>query len=314
MPEIAFLFPGQGCQAVGMVENLASYPQTMEIFSRANRHLGFDLYEICLHGSAEKLAEDLYAQLAIHVTNCVYAAILGDGDLKPRMGSGFSLGIFSALAAAGALTFEQGLNGVRIAAEEMSREGFRQHGAMAAVIGLCEGEVEEICRGISGAYVASVNTAQQIVLSGREESVLQAMEECQNQGALLVKRLPIGWAIHTPLMKRASQAFFAVIKDWDVSPPCFPVLSYLRGEWLRTPQEIKEEISNQFSQPNRWYDVLQKLMKEGIDTFIEVGPGDVLSQMVRWVKRSARAIPAERILQENLIKDGNSIRQSSADS
>jgi [acyl-carrier-protein] S-malonyltransferase len=314
MPEIAFLFPGQGSQVVGMVEKLANYSQTMEIFSRANRHLGFDLYEICLHGPAEKLAEDLYAQLAIHVTNCAYAAILADGNLKPKMGSGFSLGIFSALAAAGALTFEQGLNGVRIAAEEMSREGIRQHGAMAAVIGLSEGEVEEICRGISGAYVASVNTAQQIVLSGREESVLRAMEECQNHGALLVKRLPIGWAIHTPLMKRASQAFSAVIKGWEVSPPRFPVLSYLRGERLKTPQEIKEEISNQFSQPNRWYDVLQKLIEEGIDTFVEVGPGDILSQMVRWVKRSARAIPAERILQENLMKDGNSIWQSSAES
>ncbi len=312
MPEVAFLFPGQGSQAVGMVEKLANYPQTIEIFSRANRHLGFDLYEICLHGPAEKLAEDLHAQLAIHVTNCTYAAILADGNVKPKMGSGFSLGIFSALTAAGALTFEQGLNGVRIAAEEMSREGIRQHGAMAAVIGLSAEEVEEICQRISGAYVASVNTAQQIVISGREESVLRAMEECQSHGALLVKRLPIGWAIHTPLMKQASQAFSAIIQDWEVSSPRFPVLSYLRGEWLKTPQEVKEEISNQFSQPNRWYDVLQKLVGEGIDTFIEVGPGDILSQMVRWVKRSARAIPAEWILQEDLIEDGKAIGQRSA--
>jgi [acyl-carrier-protein] S-malonyltransferase len=312
MPEIAFLFPGQGSQAVGMVEKLSHYPSTRKIFSQANRHLGFDLYGICLRGPAERLAEDLYAQLAIHVTNCTYAAILTEMNLKPKMGSGFSLGIFSALVAAGALTFEQGLNGVRIAAAEMAREGVKRHGAMAAVIGLSEGDVTRICREISGVFVASVNTAQQIVISGREEAVVRAMDECQNHGALLVKRLPIGWAIHTPLMEGVSRSFCAVIQDWEISPPRFPILSYLRGARLETAQEIKEELSRQFSRPNRWHDVLQKLAGEGIDTFIEVGPGDILSQMVRWVNRSARAIPAERILHENHPGNGDSIRPGTA--
>ena len=117
------------------------------------------------------------------------------------MASGFSLGIFSALVAAGSLTFDQGLEGVIIAAEKMSEEGMKNQGAMAAVIGLSESEMQEVCREVSEAYVASVNTAQQVVISGREEGVEKAINLCLQRGALLVKRLPIGWAIHTPLME-----------------------------------------------------------------------------------------------------------------
>ncbi len=135
--------------------------------------------------------------------------------------------------------------------------------------------------------MASVNNTQQLVISGEEEGVEKAIRLCVERGALMVKRLPIGWAIHTPLMERASQAFAQAIRKWKISTPRIPVLSYLTGEHLRTPKEIKEELSIQFCRPNHWHRVLLRMVEEGIHTFVEVGPGNVLTQMVRWVDRTA---------------------------
>jgi [acyl-carrier-protein] S-malonyltransferase len=281
-----------------MARGLTWHPEAREIFRQAGGSLGLDLLDLCLNGPEEELAQDFNAQMAVHVTNCAYAAVLKKMNLAPGLASGFSLGIFSALVAAGSLTFEQGLEGVKIAAEKMSAEGRSHHGAMAAVIGLAEQEVQAVCREFPRVYVASVNTAQQVVISGEEEEVEKAIPLFVQRGALLVKRLAIGWAIHTPLMERASLAFAEEIKSWRVFPPQFPVLSYLRGEPLKSPEEIKTELSAQFSKINYWHKVLLRMAEEGIHTFIEVGPGNVLTQMVRWVNRSARAIAAEEILKE----------------
>jgi len=298
LSETAFLFPGQGSQYVGMVEELASFPEAREVFRQASDVLEFDLFELCLRGPEEELSLDFNAQVAVHVTNCAYALLLKKMNQVPRMASGFSLGIFSALVAAGSLTFGQGLEGVIIAAEKMSAEGLKQNGAMAAVIGLSENEVREVCREAARAYVASVNNSQQIVISGREEDVEKAIRLCVVRGALMVKRLPIGWAIHSPLMENASRAFAREISGWEVKPPGFPVLSYLRGEYLRTSEEIKEELTVQYCLPNYWHKVLLRMTEEGIGTFIEVGPGNVLTQMVRWVNRTARVITAGEMLQK----------------
>ena len=300
MPEIAFLFPGQGSQRVGMVQGLASYPEARESFQRASRALDFDLLELCLRGPEEALSLDFNAQLAVHVTNCAYASIFKRMNFVPQVASGFSLGIFSALVAAGSLDFDQGLEGVMIAAEKMSEEGLRQKGGMAAIIGLSEKEVQEVCREVGQVFVASINNTQQLVISGQEEGVEKAIRLCVERGALLVKRLPIGWAIHTPLMERASHAFSEAIRKWEVSIPRIPVLSYLGGEFLRTPEDIKEELSIQFSRPNHWHRVLLRMVDEGVKTFVEVGPGNVLTQMVRWVDRTARVITAEEIMEKGI--------------
>jgi [acyl-carrier-protein] S-malonyltransferase len=301
MPDLAFLFPGQGSQFVGMVRELAPHPQALAIFHQASKTLGFDLFNLCLRGPEEKLSQDLYAQLAVHVTNCAYAAILSKMKVTPRLGSGFSLGIFSALVAAGSLSFEQGLEGVRIAAEQMSAEGRHHRGAMAAVIGLSERKVQAICQEVPSAFVASINTAGQVVISGQEKAVAKAIDLCRQRGALMAKHLAIQWAIHTPLMERASRAFAEIIRDWEVYPPRFPVLGYRQAKFLKTPPEIKEELSAQFSQPNSWHKVLLRMIAEGIGTFIEVGPGNVLTQMTRWVNRQALTCTAEEILsQRNL--------------
>ncbi len=298
MSETAFLFPGQGSQSVGMVEGLAVFPEAREVFGQASRALEFDLFELCLRGPEEELSLDFNAQVAVHVTNCAYALLLKKMNHVPRMASGFSLGIFSALVAAGSLTFDQGLEGVIIAAEKMSEEGLKQRGAMAAVIGLSEKEVREVCQEVAQAYVASVNNSQQIVISGQEEDVEKAIRLCVVRGALMVKRLPMNWAIHSPLMENASRAFAREISRWEVKPPIFPVLSYLRGEYLGTPEEIKEELTVQYCRPNYWHKVLLRMTEEGIGSFIEVGPGNVLTQMVRWVNRTARTITAQEILEK----------------
>jgi [acyl-carrier-protein] S-malonyltransferase len=297
MPKVAFLFPGQGSQSVGMVRGLAPYPKALPLFRRASQGLECDLFDLGLNGPEEILSQDLYAQIAVHVTNCAYAEEIRRIHLTPQLAAGFSLGIFSALVAAGSLSFEQGLEGVRIAAEKMSAEGRFHRGAMAALIGLTEGEVKKICREVTQVFVASVNSSHQVVVSGEEGAVEKAIHLGMERGALLAKRLPIGWAIHTPLMERASQAFAREIEDWPIYPPQFPVLGYLRAEYLRTPEDIRQELSAQFSQPNCWHKALLRMAEEGINTFVEVGPGNVLSQMVRWVNRSALTFSAEEILQ-----------------
>ncbi len=305
MRDIAFLFPGQGSQSVGMVRGLAAHPEALEIFARASSVLGFDLFDLCLRGPEEKLSQDLYAQLAVHVTNCAYAAILGKMNITPRVGSGFSLGIFSALAAARSLSFEQGLEGVRIAAEKMSEEGENLPGAMVAIIGLSEEEVQGICQEVPQAFLASTNTARQVVIAGEEEAVEKALHLSVRRGALLAKRLPIRWPIHTPLMERVTRDFAAVVENWKIFSPCFPVLSYLRADLLKTPVEIREELSTQFCQQNRWYKVLLRMIEAEVKFFIEVGPGNVLIRMVRWVDRQAKVFPAEEIIQkENALPLG----------
>jgi [acyl-carrier-protein] S-malonyltransferase len=296
MPETAFLFPGQGSQSVGMVQGLALYPEAKEIFQRASRRLGFDLFDLCLRGPEEKISQDGYAQVAVHVTNCAYAAIMDRMNFSRRMAGGFSLGIFSALVAAGSLTFDQGLEGVIMAAGKMSEEGIKARGAMGVVIGLSENEVRRVCEEFSQVFVASVNTSRQVVISGQEKEMERALTLCLRRGALLVKRLGIGWAIHTPLMEPASLAFAEAIRDWRVKPPRFPVLSYLRGEFLTTGEEIREELSSQYCKPNYWHKVLLRMRDEGTGAYVEVGPGNVLTQMVRWVDRSAQTVTGEEIL------------------
>jgi [acyl-carrier-protein] S-malonyltransferase len=295
----AFLFPGQGSQSAGMVRDLPRYPAAMAVFREANEQLSFDLFALCLKGPEEKLNEDFYAQLAVHVTNLAFYAILEGEKIIPQAASGFSLGIFSALVAAGSLSFAQGLEGVKEAAHRMAEEGRKHRGAMAAIIGLPEEEVARICGDIPAVFVASVNTAGQVVISGESGAVEAAIRLCQERGALMAKRLPIGWAIHTPLMQGASRAFAEAIRDWPILPPRFPVVSYLRGDFLRSPEEIRSDLSSQFSQPNRWHRVLLRLVAEGVDRFVEVGPGKVLTQMVQWVSRQSQGLTMEEILEKN---------------
>lgn len=298
MPDIAFLFPGQGSQSVGMVSGLADYPEALEIFDRASRILDLDLFDLCLRGPEEKLSQDLFAQLAVHVTNCAYAAILAQMDITPRLGSGFSLGIFSALVAARSLSFEQGLEGIRVAARKMSEERENLPGAMVAIVGLSAEEVQAICGEVPQAFLASTNTARQVVIAGEQEAVEKALNLCVRQGALLAKRLPVTWPIHTPLMEGVSRTFAALVENWEILPPRFPILSYLRADFLKTPGEIREELSTQFSRQNRWHRVLLRMLAEGIDSFIEVGPGKVLIRMAQWVDRQAKVFSAEEMIKK----------------
>jgi [acyl-carrier-protein] S-malonyltransferase len=219
-------------------------------------------------------------------------------DIIPRLGSGFSLGIFSALVAARSLSFEQGLEGVRVAARKMSEEGENLPGAMVAVVGLSEEEVQAICSEVDQAFLASTNTARQVVIAGEEEAVEKALNLCVRQGALLAKRLPVTWPIHTPLMQRVSRTFAALVEKWEIFPPRFPILSYLRADFLKTPGEIREELSTQFSRPNRWHRVLLRMLEEGIDSFVEVGPGNVLIRMTQWVDRQAKVFSAEEMIRK----------------
>ncbi len=296
MGRMAFLFPGQGSQSVGMVRSLSAERPALAIFEEASEILSWDLWDLCLRGPEEKLNEDYYAQIAVYVTNCAFHAAMESRGMIPQMASGFSLGLFSAAVAAGALTFGQGLRAVTLAAEMMAEVAQREKGAMAAVIGLAEGEIRAICEGVPGAFVASVNNARQMVISGKETSVEKVMDLSQKKGGFMARRLPVGWAIHTPLLEEVSQKFIGIIKDWRFQPLRLPVMSHLRAEMITAPEALREDLGAQFSRPNRWYEALRGMIAAGVDRFIEVGPGGVLTRMVRWVSREVRAERAEEIL------------------
>jgi [acyl-carrier-protein] S-malonyltransferase len=310
MGKTAFLFPGQGSQSVGMVRSLMEERAAVELFGQASEILGLDLWGLCLNGPDEKLNEDYYAQIAVHVTNCAFHAAMERRRMRPQLVSGFSLGLFSAAVAAGAISFVQSLRAVSMAAEMMAKMGERQKGAMAAVIGLTEGDVRTICEGVPGVFVASVNNARQIVIAGQERGVERAMKLSQKHGALLTRRLPVGWAIHTPLMEEVSQNFIRIIHDWTFEPPRVPIMSYLRAKMLSTSEELREDLGGQFSRPNRWYEALRGMIEGGVDRFIEVGPGDVLTRMVQWVSRDVRAETAGEILEAE-GGDGQEVRRFS---
>lgn len=296
MGKTAFLFPGQGSQSVGMVRSLMGEQAAMEVFRQASEFFSLDLWDLCLNGPDAKLNEDCYAQIAVHVTNCAFHVAMEKRGIFPQMASGFSLGLFASAVAAGALSFEQSLHAVSLAAEMMAEEGERQKGAMAALIGLTEGEVRAICEHLPGVFVASINNARQIVIAGEETGVERAMDLSQKHGALLTRRLPVGWAIHTPLMEEISQRFIRIIKDWKLEPLRFPIMSYLRAKMLTTPEELREDLGRQFSRPNRWYEALRGMIEGGVDRFIEVGPGDTLTRMVQWISREVRTERAEELL------------------
>jgi [acyl-carrier-protein] S-malonyltransferase len=293
----AYLFPGQGAQFVGMGNDLYNYNQeSRTLFEAANEILGFRITDIMFSGTDEDLKQTNVTQPAIFLHSVILAKALGD-SFQPDMVAGHSLGEFSALVAVGVLDFEAGLKLVAARANAMQRACEIQPSTMAAVLGLDDFTVEDVCQRISDVVVpANYNCPGQLVISGTIEGIDRAVELLTEAGAKRVLKLNVGGAFHSPLMESARVELQSAIDASAFHAPLCPVYQNIDAKPHTDPQEIRNNLIEQLTGAVKWSQIVQAMIEDGASTFTEVGPGNVLQGLVKKVDRkmetSAATLPA----------------------
>lgn len=281
----AFVFPGQGAQFVGMGKDLyENNPVAKEMFDKANEILGFNITDLMFNGTDEDLRQTKVTQPAIFLHSVILAKTMGD-DFNPDMVAGHSLGEFSALVAAGALSFEDGLRLVSARAQAMQKACEKTPSTMAAVLALPDAKVEELCASVTEGVVvpANYNCPGQIVISGSIESVDAACAKMLEAGAKRALKLKVGGAFHSPLMEPARAELADAIAHTDFHAPKCPVYQNVNAEPQTDPETIKKNLIAQLTAPVRWTQTIQNMIAAGADTFVEVGPGAVLQGLVKKI-------------------------------
>ena len=281
----AFVFPGQGAQFVGMGKDLyEKNPVAKEMFDKANEILGFNITDLMFNGTDEDLRQTKVTQPAIFLHSVILAKTMGD-DFNPDMVAGHSLGEFSALVAAGALSFEDGLRLVSARAQAMQKACEKTPSTMAAVLALPDAKVEELCASVTEGVVvpANYNCPGQIVISGSIEGVDAACAKMLEAGAKRALKLKVGGAFHSPLMEPARAELADAIAHTDFHAPKCPVYQNVNAEPQTDPETIKKNLIAQLTAPVRWTQTIQNMIAAGADTFVEVGPGAVLQGLVKKI-------------------------------
>jgi [acyl-carrier-protein] S-malonyltransferase len=288
----AFLFPGQGSQQVGMGRALYERsPEARAVFDETDARLGFSLSTLCFTGPEAALTDTVNQQPALFTTSvALYVALLAEGTTPPDFVAGHSLGEFSALAAAGCLTFADGLALVRRRGELMKAAGEREPGAMAAILGLDLPQVAELCAQASAqngrsVQVANDNCPGQIVISGDKGALETAVSLAQSAGARKAVILPITIAAHSPLMASVADEFATAVDATPISPPQIPVIGNVTAAPLPTPEAIRAELKAQLTASVLWTASMRFLVSQGVQTVVEVGPGDVLLGLMKRIDR-----------------------------
>ena len=286
----AYIFPGQGAQYSGMGLDLYNdFPLAKDLFAKANSILEFDITEIMFNGSPEDLKQTKVTQPAIFLHSVILSKTLGS-NFKPDMVAGHSLGEFSALVANNALSFEDGLKLVSERAQAMQKACDNNPGTMAAVIGLENSVVENICKEIEGIVVAAnYNCPGQLVISGEIKAIDLACEKLREQGARRALVLPVGGAFHSPLMEEAKQELENAINNTIFNKPLCPIYQNVTSFAVSDEIKIKENLIAQLTSPVKWAQSIQKMAADGATNFIELGPGKVLQGLVGKINSDVEA-------------------------
>ena len=281
----AFVFPGQGAQYVGMGKDLYKNTRTgKELFEKANEILGFKITEIMFEGTDDELKQTKVTQPAIFLHSVILAKTIE--GFNPDMVAGHSLGEFSSLVANGALNFEDGLTLVSKRAMAMQKACEAEPSTMAAIMGLKDEVVEEVCNQIDDVVVpANYNSPGQIVISGSMIGIDKAVDMLSEKGAKRALKLKVGGAFHSPLMEPAKQELEDAIKSTGFSKPNCPVYQNVNAFPSEDPDQIKENLIKQLTSPVRWTQTVENMLKDGAESFVEVGPGKVLQGLIKKVDR-----------------------------
>jgi [acyl-carrier-protein] S-malonyltransferase len=290
----AYIFPGQGAQFTGMGMDLyQSSGKAKELFIHANEVLGFDITKIMFEGTADELKETNVTQPAIFLHSTILAEVMGSA-FSPDMVAGHSLGEISALTANRTIAFTDGLKLVHMRALAMQKACEKEPSTMAAVLGLEDSVVEEVCKNTGGVVVAAnYNCPGQLVISGDVRAVDAACEALKEAGARRALVLPVGGAFHSPLMEPAREELAAAIENTQFTEPACPVYQNVPATAVTDPSEIKRNLISQLTAPVKWTQSIQNMIADGATEFIEVGPGNVLQGLVKKIDRNVETSKAE---------------------
>jgi [acyl-carrier-protein] S-malonyltransferase len=290
----AYVFPGQGAQFSGMGKELfENSDKAKQLFRNANEILGFDITKTMFEGTAEDLKQTEITQPAIFLHSVILSKVLGD-NFKPDMVAGHSLGEFSALVANDCLSFEDGLKLVHQRALAMQKACEAQASTMAAVLGIEDEVVEEVCAKTEGIVVpANYNCPGQLVISGEVEAVKAACAALKDKGAKRALLLPVGGAFHSPLMAPAKEALAEAIENTNFSTPSCPVYQNVNAKPVSSPEDIKQNLVEQLTAAVRWTQIMQNMLNDGMSSYTEVGPGKVLQGLLKKIDRKFPTESAE---------------------
>ncbi len=297
MVDVAFIFPGQGSQYVGMGKELyESFPEAKEVFDSADKILKFPLTKLCFEGPKEELTETQNSQVAILVHSLASLRVLEakfPEKFFPKFSLGLSLGEYTALVAAGALSLEDAIKLVRKRGQYMQQASEKNPGKMASILGMDPGELEKLCKGF-GCEIANLNCPGQVVISGSASSVELTANMAKEKGAKRAIMLEVSGAFHSSLMTSAKEKLEKEIETVTFNAPKFPVISNVTAKPAETPDEIKQNLITQVNSTTLWNDSVQHVMGQGIRTYLEIGPGSVLKGLLRKIDKALEVMNFEK--------------------
>jgi [acyl-carrier-protein] S-malonyltransferase len=287
---VAFCFPGQGSLEVGMGREVAAaVPEAMDVFERGSAATGMDLKRLCFEGTEEELVETEVQQPALVATSLAVLAAIRERGIKPDFVVGHSVGEFAALAAAGALRFEEAVVLVRERGLAMAEAARKNPGSMAAILGLDDEVVERICRRILNVWPANYNCPGQIVVSGENPAIDEACAAAEQEGARRAIKLRVSGAFHSPLVARAADRLRPALDRVKFAEPASPFMSTVTAR-VESAKRMGPLLVEQLTAPVRFTQATQALMMEGVHTFVEVGPGNVLAGLVKRIDRNVKTV------------------------